>query len=107
MRYAVHFVLHPFSLMPDMVIGAIPTPGISGHIDHATGSMAWPDLAELERKLPREYGLAMRRKSRGHMIWFNQHKPEAPAYYSFHRADGSFLNGCYFLPIHAASAAIN
>ncbi len=97
MRYAVHFVLHPFSLMPDMVIGAIPTPGLNGHIDLATGAIVWPG----------EYGLALRRKSKVHMIWFNQHKPEAPAYYSFHRADGSFLNGCYFLPIHAASAAIN
>lgn len=107
MRYAVHFVLHPFSLMPDMVIGAIPTPGLNGHIDLATGAIVWPDLAEFEKKLPREYALALRRKSKVHMIWFDHHKPEAQAYYSFHRADGSFLNGCYFLPIQAASAAIN
>lgn len=107
MRYAVRFVIHPFSTMLDTVIGAIPTPGMSGHLDRATGEIMWPDLAELERKLPREYGLAMRSKSRPNMLWFDQHQPDRPAYLTLRRADRTIINGIYFLPIHAASAALN
>lgn len=107
MRYAVRFAIHPFSLMPDMVIGAIPALGLNGHVDHATGTLMWPDLAELERKLPPEYRRSLRDKKRVHMIWFDHHHPDRPASYTFKAADGFFLNAVYFLPIHAASAAIN